>query len=255
VNILRITQICRFLLLYLSCLLLTTAAAHGKSFETGTTTYGVEGFGERILYISENGVRINFPVAGLNIICKKPKYEVVWFNPKNKTIKHETIAALRARSNMTPKEISLPRLQRTPITFGGVSASKITVRSSPGTEEWLLPSYTNKTKRPQKLHTHYIVSTDIAVTPPLLLFLNTYYGVPNFGGVLLGCSHTDTAGGTATQYSTSRVEKGKFPSDLLDVPSGYKECRTQMEVATGPGYRDQFDDLARDMGIGEKFGK
>ncbi len=220
---------------------------------TGTTLYGVFGFGEQIVYISDRGVRIKYPVAGLNIICQKPSYDLVWFNPMSKKIMKETLLQYRARQSMQPREVSFAQLPKTEVTFAGVRANKFTVFGGNAKTSFNLPKLSEHGVTTVQF-SNYFIAKDIAVAPPLLIFLDTFYGMPNFGGAPLACTRTNSDRSVATDFRTSKVERGPLPKDAFVVPSGYSTVNTQMEVAAGPGYKEQLDDLARGMGIGDPLG-
>lgn len=242
-------------------MLLTQATAshakpHGKTNApvTGIVMHGVYGFGQQIIYISPDGVRIQYPVAGLNLVCKKPTYEIVWFNPPAKTMMRETIAQFRERTAMPPKELDLSRARSAAVKFAGVDANCFTVRRNEDSDSIGLPKFASRDKSRLSTSNFFVMKgTDTA--PEYIRFLDTFFGMPYFGGLPLALKHNLSDGTTSTAFRVDRVEKKILPPDILDVPRGFRLVHNQPQVAQGPGYKKQFEDLARDMGLGKAFGK
>ncbi len=230
------------------------AAAHESGAQkNGTILHGVNGFGEVVAYIADDAVRIQYPVAGLNILCKKPTYEVIWFNPPAKSIMRESLAHFRARSDMPPKERDARTMRQHEVTFSGIPANRVSVEDN-AQNDFILPTM-GAPRRAKMTATNFYFVKDIETDPTLQMFLNTCSGFPKFGGVPIGRTHNYADSTTSTDFKYNRREKGKLPSGIFDVPVGYKTVYSQPDVARGPGYQKQFDDLARGMGLGEKLGK
>ena len=244
-------------LLALTALTFTCAMAQGvkkaDTQQSGTILYGVNGFGEIITYIADDAVRIKYPVAGLNVLCKKPTYEVIWFNPPAKSIMRESLAQYRARSGMPPKEREMRKMRQSEVNFSGFLANRVTVSES-AKNDFVLPSM-GTGRRAMMTATNFYILKGIDTEPTLQIFLNTCSNFPKLGGIPLGRTHNYADSTISTDFKYTRIEKSKMPRGIFDVPTGYKAVFSQPDVARGPGYQKQFDDLARGMGLGEKFGK
>ncbi|MBS1955916.1 MAG: hypothetical protein JST89_17155 [Cyanobacteria bacterium SZAS-4] len=229
-----------------------------KPVERGTILHARNGFGQENTYINANGIRIEYPIAGLNLICKKPAYQITWFNPQAKTVMKESIAEFRARTNQPPNERDMSSMPQSAVIFAGVRATRIVLKSSNDPNRFALPEFSTRSSTPSKLtKSYFYVLKDVSPNANLTKFLNTFFHFPGSGGgVPLALTHDRTDGTKLTDFQVERVERDVvFPAGVFDVPNGFKTVYTQPDVAQGPGYKRQFDDLARDMGLGVPLGK
>ncbi|HEY9733435.1 MAG TPA: hypothetical protein V6C89_16065 [Drouetiella sp.] len=227
----------------------------GQSSQRGTILRARNGFGQENTYINDTGIRIEYPVAGLNLICKKPSYEIVWFNPQAKTVMKETISEFRMRTGQPLKERDMSVMPQTPVKFAGVLATQISLKPMSESNKIMLPEFSTKTTS-KVTKSNYYVLKNVSPDAVLTKFLNTFFHFPASGGVPIGLTHNRSDGTISTDFAVQSVEHNAvFPPGVFDPPVGYKPVFTQPDVAQGPGYKKQFDDLARDMGLGVPLGK
>lgn len=252
----KFSALCFSLSLLLHPVTAVGADKRTKSVERGTILHARNNFGLENTYINENGCRIEYPVAGLNLICKKPTYEIVWFNPQAKTVMKESIAEFRERTGQPAIEADMSHMPQKVVEFAGVPAVCITLKLSNNVDKSALPEFSTRSTS-SVLHTNFYVLRDVVRNSMLTKFLNTFLHVPASGGVLLAITHDRSDRTTSTDFKVERVERNvAFPAGVFDAPiAGFKTVHSQPDVAQGPGYKKQFDDLARDMGIGVPLGK
>lgn len=230
-------------------------ASENKSCERGIILRGRNTLGQQNTYINETGVRIEYPIAGLNILCKKPTYEIVWFNPQSKMIMKESIAEYRQRTGQPLNELDMSRMPQKSVNFAGVPATRIMLKLSNNVDKTGLPDFSTKSTS-TVLHSDFYVLRGVLQNETLKKFLNSFLHVPASGGVLLAIIHERSDGTNSTDFTVEHVERNMpFPPGVFDAPKGFKTVHSQTAVAQGPGYQMQFDDLARDMGLGVPLGK
>jgi hypothetical protein len=244
----------------LCCTIFLTArhpacAANNKSVERGTILRSCNTLGRQNTYINETGVRIEYPIAGLNLICKKPSYEIIWFNPQSKLMMKESIATYRQRTGQPAIERDMSRMPHKNVDFAGTLATRITFKLSNNVDKTGLPDFSTRSTSTVS-HSNFYVLMGVVQNEMLKTFINSFMHVPASGGIPVALVHDRSDGTRTTEFKVERVERNAtFPKDVFDAPKGFKTVHSQTAIAQGPGYKSQIDDLERDMGLGEPLGK
>jgi len=234
---------------YLSAFLFTVSAASSATQQAWIFKRN-NGLGPETIYATNDAVLITYPTAGLNVLCKKPTWEIVWFNTKNHMWYHESVTHYRTRKHMPVTENQLPQSGRRTTTYAGHEAIEYSV---PFTDPEDAP-LTSKNAKLHPIETQYFFSKSLSLSKEAMLFLNSYFGVPASGGVPLGSQVLDSDKTSQRLWTTTAFEKSAVDPSLFRQPSGYKLLANADQLGNAKVYTSQMEDMMNDLGVGKPFG-
>ncbi len=233
---------------------LLTTGAEAKDDNQGWIMQRVDGLGHETMYANSHGILMRFPTVGLNILSKPPNWEAIWYNTKARTQFIETLAEYRQRKGLPPILGATPSFRQTLETYAGVPARVVHVLEPKKAPQSEMMPLLSTPKKERVLESKYYFTEKVSMPDGAMLFLSTFFGTPNYGGIPLGYVQSLSNGVTRSIYSTQSVKKGVIPESIFNTPVGYKKLKTQMEINNG-GFTSQMEDLFTDMKVGEDFGK
>jgi hypothetical protein len=238
--------------LLFSCLsaFLFTASAVSSATQQAWVFKRNNGLGPETIYATNDAVLITYPTAGLNVLCKKPAWEIVWFNTKNHMWYHESVTHYRTRKHMPVTEKQLPQPGRRATTYAGHEVIEFSTPFTDAQDDPFTP--TNAKMRP--IATQYFFSKSLSISKEATIFLDSYFGVPASGGVPLGAQILYSDKTIQRLWTTTAFEKSAVDPSLFRQPSGYKLLANADELGNAKVYTIQMEDMMNDLGVGKPFG-
>jgi hypothetical protein len=213
--------------------------------------------GRETMYVDAKGIKVTFPVLGVNVLSKPPTWDLVWFNTKSHKQYCETLAKYRDRKGLPVKVGAPPNLPETAKIYAGLPSRMITVSEKSGAPERnLVPILSNPKGawRVNLIESNYYFSEKVDLPIGALNFLNSFFGTPNYGGIPLGCVHKLSTGEERIMFASFSAKRSVIPASTFVSPVGYSAAPNQLEISNG-GITSKMEDLVKDMKIGEDFGK
>lgn len=206
--------------------------------------------GGQTIYITPSGMRSLDSKTGLSMFTKGPAWNVVLFNKQTR------------KFYQTPLQSWLQSFQRRNLggKFEGASwrrgrqGSVCNVRAY----EFVMdhPPAMKAPARTVHGHTRTMptikaaslwVATDIVTPPQVSAIISKIYGIPDCQRIPLRLVITDGSGRNQVAMDTMKVAKTPVPDSVFDIPAGYAQVKSDMEVLLDKESMDGFDDIMKDL--------
>jgi len=213
----------------------------------------VNGIGDEIVYACPAGVEISYPGHDMKLVSVPPSWNTIWYAPQTHCKFEQTLADFQRTRAFGKTPVKLPREQ---VTHAGIKAIKIAARHSPGEVRFgslLMPDYGAKKLKADVLESDLYVSESLGLPKGAIAMLSAYYHTADYGGVPLAEIRKLSDGTTNKIWFTRYVKPIVVPQAELECPKGFRQMKSWQEL-TATEYGSKFDDLARDMKLGEEFG-
>ncbi len=103
-------------------------------------------------------------------------------------------------------------------------------------------------------HANFLVSPQISKNKKIIEFLGSLFVVPIGEGVPINFTIKYDNGIEHKPLMTSRIREANLADSLFSIPRGYKPVKDVQNITTG--HRSgEIDDMIRDLGLGDSFGK
>lgn len=241
------------LLSLLAVISLAASAGFAAATEQAWTFKRNNGLGPETIYATNAAVLITYPGVGLNILCKSPTWEIVWFNTRNHLWYHQTVGRYRAGKGMPPVESQLPQKGRIATNYAGHDAIEFDIAATNPEDFMLLQSGFGKI-RGRAVATQYYFSKPLSLSKESMMFLNSYFGVPASGGIPLGAHLLYSDKTVQRLWTTTSFSKTAIEPKLFQQPAGYKLAANADKVGSAAAYTTQIQDLMDGMEVGKPFG-
>lgn len=213
------------------------------------------GLGPETIYATSEAVLISYPSTGLNVLCKSPTWEIVWYNTKHRIWYHESLTHYRTRKQMPAKEKQLSQSGRHATTYAEHDAIEFSDPVKDPEDEPRLPS-SWRSEKTHLVETQYFFSKPLSLSKEAMMFLDSFFGVPASGGVPLGCQVLNSDKSIQRLWITNSFEKSAIDSSLFKPPSGYKLAPDASELGGAKAaYTAEMEDMLNGLGVGKPFGR
>lgn len=232
-------------------------ASKGEHDEPGWVAQVVGRYGRYTLFVNTRGIRMNSPQLHYNVIAAAPKWDVVHFNTKSKTVYSQPLQEFMLQHPTSKIQTRPDSFKKgTPTVLIGLPAQCFNLAAAKGMTPEEIPGFpkTDGTERCSIVGARYYCSTQVKLPPQALAILAGYTGVPNFGGIPLEIDELLSNGKVTRDWYTISVKREIVSSAQFELPKGYQK-KTSQALVFGGGVEDQLDELVKDMGIGQKLGK
>ncbi|HEY9787647.1 MAG TPA: hypothetical protein V6D17_19825 [Candidatus Obscuribacterales bacterium] len=212
-------------------------------------------FGKTIVYMDSRGIRMTWPDIGYNVLVKAPDYSVVHFNTSSKTEMDESLAHFCKRRGMESGIACRHNWPTEKTTYAGIRARKISVRTKNFQRNSIavLPAVRNEKKAPV-VAIEYFVSDSIRLPRSIYRFFSAFHTVPDLNGIPLALNDRLSDGKIKPVWYTISVKRETIPATIFAEPRNYKKVN-HWGMVFGGGISGTIDNIAEDLGVGDKFGK
>ena len=208
-------------------------------------------FGDIDVYLNKNGLRTECPRSGITIIAQAPKFDVVAYNWRAKTIWKPTLAKFAPADVMLKSltSIGLPSASKFPLVPSGTKeVNGVVCQTYSTTDDWskqqiaLFQGKKFSDRFPRRAE---FQGVDLHVPTVIYNILEKIDGAPMIPLLPLNYGYSCLGHAKTTLVATSNCRVIDAPKDWLKVPQGFK---------TVTSYQALNMDEAAESGIDELFG-
>lgn len=208
-------------------------------------------FGDIDVYLNKNGVRTECPRSGITILAQAPKFSVVAYNVRAKTIWKPTLDKF-APADVMLKSLTLaglPSASKFPLVPSGTKeVNGLVCQTYSTSDEWskqqiaLFKGKKFSQRFPRKAE---FQGVDLHVPTVIYTILEKIDGAPMIPLMPLNYGYSCLGHAKTTLVATNNCRVAEAPKDWLTVPKGFK---------TVASYQALNMDEAAESGIDELFG-
>lgn len=244
--------------LFISALPIAAAFPLRQKVKIWHVTHDTSDFGKVHLWIGKDGVRVELERLGCVMAATPPLWKPVLFNLNQKTRWETTLQYLK-KTELYPAVVDYSYRENwkgSKLSYGkirGVDAVCMSLNTNiPFSPVMGSLGMAQKTVVVRQMR--YFYTKSIVVPKEALTVVTSMYRLPANAGIPLALGYTYDDGRKVWGIILLSLKEELADRSLLECPAGYKKVSDHLSVF-GQGKSKVIDDMARDLGLGEDFGK